>query len=189
MPKHPILFLNGTSSAGKTTTARAFQRLWHDPALYASIDSFIFMFPDHVLKNDEVRKVALWPLISAFNRSLPHIADTGFPVVVDYVMEARAWLDECVLQLRDYDVYFVGVKCPLAELERREIARGDRQVGFARWQYERVHRYGAYDFEIDTHAHSPEACAAQLKDLLLSGRKPEAFARLRHEIQAVPPPR
>jgi len=79
MLKHPILFLNGTSSAGKTTTARAFQRLWHDPALYASIDAFIFMFPEHVLKNDEVRKVALWPSISAFNRSLPHIADTGFP--------------------------------------------------------------------------------------------------------------
>jgi len=111
-------------------------------------------------------------------------------VVVDYVIEsARVWLDECVLQLRDYDVYFVGVKCPLAELERREIARGDRQVGFARWQFDRVHRYGAYDLEIDTHTHSPEACAAQLKDLVLSGQKPEAFARLRHEIQAVPPSR
>ncbi|MEZ0390257.1 MAG: hypothetical protein ACAI34_24470, partial [Verrucomicrobium sp.] len=55
--RHPILFLNGTSSAGKTTVAKAFQRLWHDPALYASVDSFIFMFADHVLKNDKVRKV------------------------------------------------------------------------------------------------------------------------------------
>jgi chloramphenicol 3-O phosphotransferase len=183
MTKPPILFLNGTSSAGKTTTARAFQRLWHDPALYASIDSFIFMLADHVLKNDEARKKALWPLISAFNRSLPHIAGTGFPVVIDYVMESRVWLDECVLQLKDYDVYFVGVQCPLDELERRELARGDRQVGFARWQYDKVHRYGAYDLEIDTHAHTPEACAEQLKALMVSGQKPHAFERLRKESQ------
>jgi len=182
MTKYPVLLLNGTSSSGKTTTAKAFQKLWHDPVLYASIDSFIFMFADHVLKNDEVRKDALWPLISAFNKSLPHIADTGFPVIVDYVMEARPWLDECVTMLKDHEVYFIGVKCPLDELERRELARGDRQVGFARWQYDRVHRYGAYDLEIDTHAHTPEACARQLRDLLASGTRPLAFERLRHEI-------
>jgi chloramphenicol 3-O phosphotransferase len=66
-----ILFLNGTSSSGKTTIAREFQRIWRDPTLYASIDSFIFMFPEHILKDDEIRKKVLWPLISAFNRSLP----------------------------------------------------------------------------------------------------------------------
>lgn len=181
MPRHPILFLNGTSSAGKTTVARAFQRLWHDPALYASIDSFIFMFADHVLKNDEVRKVALWPLISAFNKSLPNIAATGFPVIVDYVMESRVWLEECLASLRDYEVYFVGVKCPLEELERREMARGDRQVGFAKWQFDRVHQYGEYDLELDTFVLSPEECALQLKGLLLSGKPPQAFDRLRRE--------
>lgn len=181
MARYPILFLNGTSSSGKTTTAKAFQQLWHDPVLYASIDSFIFMFADHVLRNDEVRKHALWPLISAFNRSLPHIADTGFPVVIDYVMETRAWLDECLTFLEPYDVFLIGVMCPLHELERREIARGDRQVGFARWQHDRVHRYGPYDLEIDTFGSSPEVCAGQLKDLLLSGIRPRAFERLRCE--------
>jgi chloramphenicol 3-O-phosphotransferase len=139
------------------------------------------MFADHVLKNDEVRKDALWPLISAFNKSLPNIANTGFPVIIDYVMEARAWLDECIMSLKDYDVYFIGIMCPLEELERREIARGDRQVGFARWQYDRVHRYGSYDLEIDTHSNSPEACAIQLRDLLLSGIRPHAFERLRNQ--------
>lgn len=184
MSRHPILFLNGTSSAGKTTVARAFQKLWHDPVLYASIDSFIFMFADHVLKNDELRKVALWPLISAFNKSLPNIAATGFPVIIDYVMESRVWLDECLESLQDYEVYFIGVKCPLEELERREIARGDRQIGFARWQHERVHCYGPYDLEIDTSTHSPEECATQLRDLLLSGKSPQAFDRLR--VQQIP---
>jgi chloramphenicol 3-O phosphotransferase len=174
----PILFLNGTSSAGKTTVAREFQKMWYEPTLYASIDSFIFMFPEHVLNADEVRKRVLLPLISAFNRSLPNLAGCGFPMIVDYVMESRAWLDECVEYLDGHRVYFVGVKCPLDELERRERARGDRQIGFARWQFERVHRYGSYDLEIDTYVSTPQDCAAQLKELLLSNTEPEAFPRL-----------
>jgi len=179
---NPVLFLNGTSSAGKTTIARQFQKLWEEPSLYASIDSFIFMFPDHVLRNDEVRKVVLWPLISAFNRSLPNLAECGFPLIVDYVMESPVWLKECVEALSNHNVYFVGVKCPLEELERREQPRGDRQIGFARWQYERVHQYGPYDLEIDTFQSTPAECALQLKSLLLSGNKPEAFRRLARDF-------
>ena len=179
MQSYPILFLNGTSSSGKTTTAEAFQKLWHEPTYYASNDKFIFMLPPHVLKSDELRPDALLPILSAFHQSLAHIAACGLPVIVDHVLESESWLIECAQSLQGYDVLFVGVKCPLEELERREVARGDRQIGFARMQSARVHRYGAYDFEIDTHRNTPEACAEQLKALLLSGRKGLAFDRIR----------
>lgn len=96
-------------------------------------------------------------------------------------MESRVWLEECLESLTEYEVYFVGVKCPLEELERRELARGDRQVGFAKWQFERVHQYGEYDLELDTLACTPEECALQLKALMLSGNTPNAFDRLRRE--------
>jgi chloramphenicol 3-O phosphotransferase len=182
MSRYPILFLNGTSSSGKTTTARAFQKLWYAPTLYASIDAFIFMFPDHVLKDDAVRPKVLWPLLSAFNRSLPNLAAAGFPMIVDYVLEADEWVRECVESLAAYEVLFVGVKCPLEELERREKARGDRQIGFARMQHGWVHRYGAYDFEIDTSKSTPEQCATELAALLQSGRKGQAFRRLRKQF-------
>ncbi len=182
MDRYPILFLNGTSSAGKTSLARAFQKLWHEPSLYASNDAFIFMFPEHVLKDDAVRPRVLWPLLSAFNRSLPNLAACGFPMIVDYVLEAEEWVRECVESLKDYEVLFVGIKCPLAELERREQARGDRQVGFARWQNERVHRFGSYDFEIDTSLNTPEQGAVRLQELLHSGRRGEAFNRLRKQF-------
>lgn len=171
MQRYPILFLNGTSSSGKTTTCEAFQKLWHEPTYYASCDKFIFMLPPHVLQSDAIRPDALLPIISAFHQSLPHIAACGLPVITDHVLESEQWLIECAQSLKEYDVLFVGVKCPLEELERREIARGDRQIGFARMQYERVHRYGDYDFEIDTDRNTPEECAAQLKELLLSGQK------------------
>ncbi len=182
--EYPVLFLNGTSSAGKTTIAKAFQRIWHKPTLYASIDSFIFMFPPHVLNDDEVRKKALWPLIRAFNKSLPNIVECDFPVIVDYVMESPIWLDQCLDSLSGFDVFFVGIECSVEELERREKERGDRQVGFARWQFNRVHQYGEYDLTIDTERFSPEESAEKLSSLLVSGEKPQAFERLRKERNA-----
>ncbi len=137
------------------------------------------MLPPHLLKDDGLRPDALLPILTAFHRSLPNIAACGFPLIVDHVLETEPWLIECATSLVDYEVLFVGVKCPLEELERRELARGDRQIGFARMQSERVHRYGAYDFEIDTHRNTPEECAELLKALLLSGQKGKAFDRIR----------
>lgn len=182
MRPSPILFLNGTSSSGKTSIALALQRLWPEPVIYTSNDHFIYMFAEHVLKNRQALGQVIPPILSAFHRSLPHIADCGFPMIVDAVIEGEGWMQECVQELAGYEVIFVGVKCPVEELERRELARGDRHVGFARWQFERVHRFGAYDFEIDTSVNTPVACAEELAGLWRSGLKGEAFARLRRQF-------
>jgi chloramphenicol 3-O phosphotransferase len=48
-------------------------------------------------------------------------------------------------------------------LEARERARGDRLIGLARWQLDRVHVGVAYDLEIDTTAASPLECARMIK--------------------------
>lgn len=104
MQRYPILFLNGTSSSGKTTTCEAFQKLWAETTYYASNDKFIFMLPPHVLQSDELRPDALRPILSAFHQSLPHIAACGLPVIVDHVLESEHWLIECAMSLRDYDV-------------------------------------------------------------------------------------
>ena len=77
--------------------------------------------------------------------------------------------------------FFVGVHCQLEILEERERNRGDRQIGLARWQFDRVHRYGAYDFTLDTSLLSPEQGAEQLIALIKSDREPQAFARIRAE--------
>ena len=48
-------------------------------------------------------------------------------------------------------------------LEAREQARGDRALGLARWQHERVHLGLDYDLEIDTATASPLDCARRIK--------------------------
>ncbi len=186
MPFAPVIFLNGTSSSGKTTLAKAFQKAWNDPSLYASVDAFIFMLGAHTLADDPVRRGILPRLLSAFHRSLPVLADCGLPVIIDHVLESKDWLAECAEALKERQVYFVGVRCPLSILEEREKARGDRQIGFARWQFERVHRYGAYDLEIDTARTRPEQAANELIGWLRSGGTPTAFDRIRQEASCVP---
>ncbi len=81
--------------------------------------------------------------------------------------------------LRPEDVLFVGVRCPLDELERRERARGDREAGLASLQYDLVHAHGDYDLECDTSTASPRACAERIRDFLPHRPTPTAFSRLR----------
>ena len=49
-------------------------------------------------------------------------------------------------------------------VERREKARGDRTLGLARWQYDKVHGGMSYDLELDTSVATPEALAGLIKE-------------------------
>lgn len=185
MNPYPILFLNGTSSSGKTSAARALQRAWGEPLLYVNNDAFIYMFSEAVLKVKANLPRVLPPILSAFHRSLPLLAGCGFPMVVDAVIEQDAWMRECVTMLADENVIFVGVHCPVDELNRRELARGDRHVGIARWQFDHVHRFGPYDFELHTDRLTPEQCGLELAALLRSNTTGAAFHRLRKHYTAI----
>ena len=59
---------------------------------------------------------------------------------------------------------FVGLFAPLDILETRERGRGDREIGLARWQHERVHQGMIYDLEIDTTTTTPLENAQRIRD-------------------------
>jgi chloramphenicol 3-O phosphotransferase len=65
--------------------------------------------------------------------------------------------------LAGFTLHLVGVFAPLDVLEARERARGDRLIGLARGQYDRVHRGKTYDLEIDTSTATPAECAERIK--------------------------
>ncbi len=175
MYKNTIIFLNGTSSSGKTTIAKAFQEVMEEPVLYVSNDKFIFMLSETTLNDDDVRPRVLPPLLSAFHQSLPLLGRCGLPMIVDHVIECREWLDEINSNLNEFSVLFVKVECHLEELVRRERERGDRKIGLAKWQLERVHRYCHYDYVLNSHEESPISNAMKLKNLYDSQNKAEAF--------------
>ena len=79
--------------------------------------------------------------------------------------------------LQPFDVFFVGVHCPLPELERREIAREDRTIGEARDHFEVTHTFGIYDLEID----STQDLDANIGKVILAWKTrkhPTAFTRM-----------
>lgn len=107
------------------------------------------------------------------------MAEAGNDIVVDHVLSEPWRLLDCLTVLRPEDVLFIGIHCPLDELVRRELARGDRPPGLAAHQYDTVHRHSDYDLECDTSTARPRECAQRIKEFLPHRPSPTAFTRLR----------
>jgi chloramphenicol 3-O-phosphotransferase len=178
-----IIFLNGVSSSGKTSIARVLQHALPAPYLHVQLDSFEEMLPDRYEEGGAFAWPILFPrLLSGFHHSIAALAGAGHNVIVDHVTVSReGWhssLLECAYLLMPFRAYLVAVHCPLPELQRREQERGDRFVGTAVRQFERVHRYRTYDLEVDTSTADADACAQQIMTYI-EGHEPAAFAQLR----------
>lgn len=173
-----IIFLNGTSSSGKSSIARELLGLLDGVYSHLSVDAFNAMRAQRELVPQEFGAVLRRTRLG-FHRSVAAMAEVGNDLVVDHVLSEPWRLTDCLTVLRPEDVLFVGVHCPLPELERRERARGDREAGLAALQYDLVHAHGDYDLECDTTAASPRACAERIRDFLPHRPTPTAFSRLR----------
>ncbi len=173
-----IVFLNGTSSSGKSTLAAELLRILDGPFFHLAVDAFNAMRAKMEIAPEDLGDV-LRRTRMGFHRAIAGMAAGGNDVVVDHVLSEPWRLADCLDVLAGHDVVLVGVHCPLDELERRELARGDRSPGIAAMQYGQVHAHGVYDIEVDTHASSAAECAQQIKAYLQSGSAPTAFDRLR----------
>jgi chloramphenicol 3-O phosphotransferase len=151
-----IIFLHGASSAGKSTIAKALRDSLDEPFLHVSSDQFLAagMLPP---RRDDGGPFDWWNQVrprffAGFHRCLPALAIAGNDLIVDHIIEFRSWRDELAVLLAELDVFLVGVHCNLDELDRREHARGDRRIGEGRAHVEvdGIHRFGSYDFEVDT---------------------------------------
>ncbi|MEU7363207.1 chloramphenicol phosphotransferase CPT family protein [Streptomyces olivaceoviridis] len=145
---------------------------------HMTVDGFNAMRSKRELGAEEL-DAALRRTRMGFHRSIAAMAEAGNDIVVDHVLSEPWRLLDCLTLLRPEDVLFVGVHCPLDELARRELARGDRPPGLAAHQYDLVHGHGDYDLECDTSAASPRECAQQVKEFLPHRPSPTAFTRPR----------
>jgi chloramphenicol 3-O phosphotransferase len=151
-----IIFLNGASSSGKSTLAKTMQRALGEPFLHVSSDHFVAsgMLPG---RRDPEGPFAWWEQVrprffAGFHRCLPALARAGNDLIVEHIIEFRAWREELARLLGGLDVFLVGVHCDLAEIDRRERDRSDRRLGEGRGHVETdlIHTFGPYDFEVDT---------------------------------------
>ncbi len=176
-----IILLNGASSSGKSSLARAIQSRIDRPFWHISIDHLrdSGVLPTARLKSGEFdwRKMRE-AFFLGFEGSLLAYVEAGNDLVVEHIMESEAWLLRLADTLAGQDVFFVGVHCALEELERRERERGDRPIGDARRDFHRIHSYCLYDLEVDA-MQDRESNADMVIAAWRAGSKPMAFELLR----------
>jgi chloramphenicol 3-O phosphotransferase len=176
MTSPQIIILNGIGSVGKSSTAKALQKIANEYFLHVPGDAFLDMIPAKLWNHSdgisfkqiggpdgrevtiEMGDVAL-RVFSGMRGAVAALARRGNHLIVDDVMLSADDQREYFAFLGDFDFRFVGMFAPLEILEERERVRGDRLPGLARWQYDRVHHGINYDLEIDTSKHSPHECA------------------------------
>ncbi len=167
--KTDVVVVNGASSAGTTTIARALQATLSEPWLTLGVDdlidalgpaatssSLLTISPDGAVSTGELfRNVE-----NAWYHGVAAIARSGTGVIVDDV-----FLGGAVSQARlssafaDLTVLWVGVHCDVDVASRRELSRSDRVRGMARTQASVVHVGVHYDVEVDSSSTSALECA------------------------------
>jgi len=153
VPPGKIIVINGPSSSGKTTLALALQKQLDIPFIRFSFDLFIDheAFPTEQIKSGKFSWGQMRPSVfRGLHQCLPALATAGNNIIFDHIIETKAWLNELNSLISGLDVFFVGLQCSLAELERREIQRGDRRPGEARRDFETVRGIPTYDLELDS---------------------------------------
>lgn len=158
----PAIILNGTSSAGKTSIAKAIQKLSSEPFIHISLDDFTEMFQWDAIESADMRRACHRHSIKSLHQSIRVLLSGPFPGVIDHVFEQDSWYEDCLAALADHEVLVVGVRCPLEVVRDREVARGDRRLGLAEYQLPIVHENRRYDLEVDTSTRSSEDCAAEI---------------------------
>ncbi|MEV6557864.1 chloramphenicol phosphotransferase [Nocardia sp. NPDC051756] len=179
-----VIFLNGTSSAGKTTLARSIQDESDVPIVYWGIDTLFGLVPPNWGggRDGPLSRAGFWydrtgrdveghPLLvvryGEVGRRMLRSACTaaaafahgGDHLVIDEMLLTPDLLPMWLTALAGLDVQLVAVTCPLPIAEQRELARGN-EVGLSRGHFHSVHDHGTtYDMTVDTSTASPTELA------------------------------
>ena len=210
-----IILLNGTSSAGKSTLANAVQDVMDAPYLSLGIDHFFEALPQRYrarLGPDDVpppqadegvvwvctepsghgfRELRVGPvgqrLWSGMRHAAGALARRGNHVILDDVILDHEALVDYGAALEGVPTLLVGVTCPLAVLEAREVARGDRVRGLAAAWLPLVERHAPpYDVTVDTSFSSPEEGALAIKAAAEQTQWSRAFTQLKETLTGEP---
>ncbi|TSB17559.1 chloramphenicol phosphotransferase [Streptomyces benahoarensis] len=170
-----MIILNGGSSSGTSSLARALQDVLPRPWLTFGVDSLIEALPPGLMDDPDglvlgpdgsvTPGAAFHALQDSWRHGVAAVARAGAPVILDEVFLGggegrRAW----ERALGDLPVLWVGVRCDAAVATARERARPDRVPGMAAAQASLVHRGMTYDIEVDTGRRTAQECAREVAE-------------------------
>ena len=134
------IVLNGTSSSGKSSIAKCIQAQLKQISIHAEIDKFlsILNFRRHPDVNERLR--AVQTALDLFNHSLSEMSSKNYLIIVDTAFQEDSWYQKTMHALQNRNILFVGVHCPIEQLEARERLRENRPAGLAQKQFNLVHK-------------------------------------------------
>ena len=170
-----MIVLNGGSSSGKSSIARALQAVLPGLWLTFGTDVLAEALPGRgddprsglVLEPDGT--VTVKPEYRAVEeiwyQGLAVMASRGASLILDEVfLSGGAGQRRLRALLGDLDVLWAGVHCDPLVAAEREAARPDRVRGMATSQAAAVHAGVVYDVEVDTTDCSAAACARRIAE-------------------------
>lgn len=168
-----VIVLNGGSSSGKSSIARALQEVLPGLWITFGVDVLAEALPGRgedprsglVLEPDGT--VTVTPEFRAVQdtwyRGLAFMAGRGVRLILDEVfLSGGAGQRRLRSALDGLDVLWAGVRCDPRVAAGREASRPDRVRGMAASQATAVHAGVGYDVEVDTAGRSALACARQI---------------------------
>lgn len=191
-----IIFLNGTSSAGKSSIAIKLLEQLHDPFLRVGFDwyvdilnpkflidgenadqgyKFIYSKDDKGLLTTIKRGPLAVKLDCVAHKAMKFFLDNKFNLIIDEVLFDEDSFKDYLSVFQNCCVYFIAIKPRIEVAEYREIARGDRVQGLARGLYHVVYTNKIYDLEIDSSELSPEESTRIIMDFMKLNPHPTAF--------------
>lgn len=169
-----VLVLNGGSSSGKSTLARALQVSLDGVWLRLGVDTLVDAAPPRLLGAGGLElgsdgSVSPGAAFDAAERQwrtgIAAMAAAGAHVLVeDNFVSGPVSQQRWQAALRGLPVGWVGVRCSAAVAATREQARGDRTPGMASRQAELVHGGVRYDVELDSTSTTPAELASVVKE-------------------------
>lgn len=173
MERGKIIFLNGVSSSGKTTLGWKIQDLAKTHYYLISQDQFCEMWPAPFWYHNPEKEFN--HTMSMMYKTIAMFSSLGENVVIDHVLlnndrlksdNGEGTLQDFKKQLEGYEVLYVHVICPVEVLRKREVERGDREIGNAEGKIPYLEPQEGYDITIDTSIASLDECARKILALI-----------------------
>ena len=159
--KKQIILLNGPSSSGKSTTAKALQELIetqrNEKYAIISIDDFMKLTTDETIYEDDVFEISGDMCVCA-----AEALSTATGVIIDHVITSERIFRQLTESLGQYRIHLVHVTCPLEVLQKREHERKNRCLGSAESSYTYLYPKDCYDLTVDTSVMTPMQAALQI---------------------------
>lgn len=168
MEKGRIIFLNGVTSAGKTSIVEALQE--KDDIFFYVVANDLFQ----EMVGEKYLRENYWKYLSDVIIMMYHTAklfsDHGRNVIIDGILVERPEITPHYEQLneilKDNPLDIVEVYCPLDICKRRNVERGDRYETQSEEQSILMAKNISYSMKVDTSIYSPAECAdAIVKEL------------------------